>query len=84
MGHLTVGQVLETVGASERVMELLARPPAPQLAPGTVPPMESYRGHVRFENVSFRYPARPEVLALDNVSFSLAPGTVTGARPPLR
>jgi ATP-binding cassette subfamily B protein len=32
------------------------------------------KGAIRFENVVFRYPARPEHRALDGVSFALSPG----------
>jgi ATP-binding cassette subfamily B protein len=61
-------------GASERLFELLdagsviAAPadPAALPAPG--------RGAVAFENVTFRYPARPDRAALHALSFSVAPG----------
>ncbi|KFQ40685.1 Antigen peptide transporter 2, partial [Mesitornis unicolor] len=35
------------------------------------------RGHVTFQGVSFAYPARPEHLVLQDVSFELHPGEVT-------
>ena len=39
------------------------------IAPGTV------KGHIRFENVRFRYPTRPGVPVLRDLSFEVKPGT---------
>jgi ATP-binding cassette subfamily B protein len=57
----------------ERISELLdtradiADPPNPQPIPGR-------GGHIRFENVSFSYPSRPDDRALDDLSFEVLPG----------
>lgn len=37
-------------------------------------PARSFSGHVRFENVDFYYPSRPDVAVLRNISFSAPPG----------
>lgn len=66
--------LLEAVGASQKVFELIDRKPKIQNN-GIVTPSEVL-GEVRFENVSFAYPTRPDVLVLDNVSFSVTPGEV--------
>lgn len=65
------------MGASERVLSHLDDPPAPQIAPGTIPADASLTGKVTFEGVSYRYPTRPEVLAVNGVDLTLAPGKLT-------
>lgn len=68
--------LLRTVGATERVREILreqseevhTEPPARQLASKRV------QGAVRFEGVSFRYPARKEIAVVSNLDFAVAPG----------
>jgi ATP-binding cassette, subfamily B, bacterial len=68
------GELAQASGAAERLAELLAvrpeiaNPPRPKGMP--VPP----RGAVSFRNVRFAYPLRPEVSALNGVSFEVAPG----------
>ena len=66
--------LLEAVGASQKVFELIDRRPKIQ-NDGIVHPSEVL-GEVRFENVSFAYPTRPDILVLDKVSFSVTPGEV--------
>jgi ATP-binding cassette subfamily B protein len=66
------GELQRAAGATERLVELLeveddVRDP---VAPAPVPAAEE----VAFEDVSFRYPSRPETLALDGVSLTVAPG----------
>jgi ATP-binding cassette subfamily B protein len=57
----------------ERISELLetrpdiADPPDPE-------PIPDRGGHIRFENVSFSYPSRPDDRALDDLSFEVRPG----------
>jgi ATP-binding cassette subfamily B protein len=61
-------------GAMERILELLATKPAviAPVQPRSIP--KPARGAVSFENVSFRYPSRPETAALDDFSVSIKPG----------
>jgi ATP-binding cassette, subfamily B, bacterial MsbA len=69
------GNYQEAVGAAKRVFELLET--EPQVAEPAKPERLSspVRGHIRFEDVSFRYSAElPEVLK--DVSFEIAPGEV--------
>ena len=69
------GNYQEAVGAAKRVFELLET--EPQVAEPATPERLTapVRGHVRFEDVSFRYSAElPEVLK--DVSFEIAPGEV--------
>lgn len=73
IGEIYTG-LLEAVGASQKVFELIDRKPKIQ-NDGIVNPSE-VSGEVRFENVSFAYPTRPDILVLDKVSFSVTPGEV--------
>ncbi|WP_371347588.1 ABC transporter transmembrane domain-containing protein [Ancylobacter sp. IITR112] len=68
------GEISQAAGATERIAELLAEKPkvAPPAAPVAMP--EPARGAVAFENVAFAYPARPDLPALDGVSFAVKPG----------
>ena len=68
------GDLLRGAGAAGRLNELLREEPEisapvrPTALP--VPP----RGQIAFQNVAFRYPSRPEVLALDDFSLTVEPG----------
>ena len=68
------GDLVRGAGAAERLSELLhvspeiAAPARPIAMPW--PP----RGQIAFQNVSFRYPSRPEVAALSDFSLSVEPG----------
>ncbi len=61
-------------GASERLFELLDSKPLIAAPNDPVPLPVPARGAVAFENVTFRYPARPDRSALEAVSFSVTPG----------
>ena len=67
------GELQRAAGATERLVELLnaedeVRDPANPARP------EKVAGAITFDNVTFRYPARPEISALDGVSFHVDPG----------
>lgn len=68
------GELQRAAGATERLVELLnaedsvADPDAPKPVPAEV------TGQIQFENVSFRYPTRPDVSALDQVDLQIQPG----------
>jgi ATP-binding cassette subfamily B protein len=75
-------QVQKTVGASQRVRELLReRPeilvPTRQVAPAAITPRTRLRGEVELQHVTFRYPSRPEVAVLTDISLKARPGEVT-------
>jgi ATP-binding cassette subfamily B protein len=68
------GEVSAASGAAERLFEILnvrpeiTAPASPRALP------QPARGDVSFDNVSFAYPTRPNVPAIDGVSFSVRPG----------
>jgi ATP-binding cassette, subfamily B, bacterial len=68
------GEVQRAAGAMERIMELLTT--APDILDAAVPVAASRpaRGEVRFEGLSFNYPARPDRKALDDVTFTVPAG----------
>ncbi len=67
------GDVLRAAGASERLNELLtAKSDISAPAIPTPLPLPA-AGRLKFENVVFRYPTRPEVSALDDFSLELRP-----------
>ncbi|ANP35726.1 ABC transporter [Phaeobacter gallaeciensis] len=67
-------ELQRAAGATERLVELLNAEDAVN-DPGAPKALaEPVRGEISFENVMFRYPARPDVLALDDVSLSIEPG----------
>ena len=68
------GDLLRGAGAASRLSELLSeraeiRAPA---HPRTLP--EPATGHLRFDDVTFRYPTRLDVAALENFSLDVPPG----------
>jgi len=68
------GDLLRGAGAASRLNELLNEQPAiaPPARPQSLP--LPARGQLAFQNVSFRYPTRPEVLALSDFTLSVEPG----------
>jgi ATP-binding cassette subfamily B protein len=70
----TIGDLQRAAGAAERLAELQAEPPAILEAANPKPLPKPLSGSVRFEAVSFRYPTRPEQLALDRFDLTVAPG----------
>jgi ATP-binding cassette subfamily B protein len=70
----TIGDLQRAAGAAERLAELKAEPPAIVEAADPKPLPVPLRGSVRFEGVSFRYPTRPEQLALDRFDLDVASG----------
>jgi len=76
MGELSEvwGEINQAAGAAERLGELLAvqseieSPTRPVVMP--MPP----RGEIAFRDVTFHYPSRPAISALNGVSFRVRPG----------
>jgi len=75
-------QVQKTVGASQRVRELLREQPEISMAvqstiESAIKPSGRLRGDVELRDVTFRYPSRPDVAVLTNISIKARPGEVT-------
>ncbi len=68
------GEVQLTAGAAERLAEILDTKPQITAPARPEPLPEPPRGEVRFDNVTFTYPTRPDHKALDGVSLSVKSG----------
>jgi ATP-binding cassette subfamily B protein len=67
-------QIQKTVGATQRVRELLRETGEIDLAPTVPSPMPRLKGDVRFEQVRFTYPSRAEVEVLHGINLIAQPG----------
>ena len=68
------GELQRAAGATERLGELLA---AEDVLTDPVQPLplpRPVRGHIELQDVSFHYPTRPDVSALQGVSLTIRPG----------
>ena len=68
------GEVQRAAGAMERLVELLDSKPAivAPTEPATLP--EPSEGRIRLDNISFRYPSRPETLAISDFDLQVESG----------
>ncbi len=68
-----IGDLQRAAGATDRLMDLLDQRSTVQdpLNPQPLPPAQ---GEVRFEQVTFAYPARPETSALHEFDLTVKPG----------
>lgn len=66
-------ELMKGVGAATRLFELQDRKPT--IAPTAGKPVESARGPIRFENVTFSYPTRPAVAIFSNLDFEIPQGS---------
>jgi ATP-binding cassette subfamily B protein len=68
------GEVQRAAGAMERLEELLNARPAIVAPPRPLELPARVRGSIRFDNVTFHYPSRPDTAALANFSLEVTPG----------
>eukprot|EP01083_Nonionella_stella_P085409 236851_1 len=67
-------ELMKSLGASERVFELIDRSPQISNTGGLTP--ASVVGHINFEKVRFRYPTRPDARVFESLTLDVAPGSV--------
>ncbi|WP_375417313.1 ABC transporter ATP-binding protein, partial [uncultured Hymenobacter sp.] len=68
-------KVQSTLGASERILEILDEPSEPthqSLPPGQ--PALQIHGDIEYQHVAFRYPTRPDLPVLQDISFDIQAG----------
>jgi ABC transporter fused permease/ATP-binding protein len=63
-------QLQKAIGSSERVLEIMEEEPEAEFGQGS----DSFEGKIEFSEVGFRYPTRPEVEVLKNVTFEVKSG----------
>jgi ATP-binding cassette subfamily B protein len=64
-------QIQRSIGASERVLEILHELGEPQTLP---PTMVRLRGEINFKDVSFVYPTRKDFVVLKDLNFTIRAG----------
>jgi ABC-type multidrug transport system fused ATPase/permease subunit len=68
-------QLQKTLGATQSIREILKGETEPiQLNNTSALASRRFSGNVRFENIAFTYPSRPDVSVLKSVSFEAKPG----------
>ncbi len=67
-------------GAAERVFELLDRAPSMPPRGGLRP--DDARGALRFADLSFSYPSRPDVTVIDHLELDVKPGEIVAVVGP--
>jgi ABC transporter fused permease/ATP-binding protein len=65
---------MSATGAAKRVFELLDRQPIIPIRGGLTLPQVN--GLLEFQSVQFSYPSRPDLIVLENLHLSIAPGEV--------
>jgi ATP-binding cassette, subfamily B, bacterial len=68
------GEIQRAAGAMERLVELLQAEPVIRAPVHPVDFPARVTGTLRFDNVTFHYPSRPESAALSNFSLDVSPG----------
>ena len=68
------GELMRAAGATERLVELLHTDDTVQDTPAPKALPRPVRGEIAFRDVTFHYPARPGVSALNGVSLTVQPG----------
>ena len=76
LGALTEiwSELQRAAGATERLVELLQADDAVTDPVQTTPVPDTQAAQISFENLTFAYPGRPTISALDDVSLTIEPG----------
>lgn len=73
-GSILLGTLIRGLSSGTRVFDYLKIQPKIDLVDGFIIPDEKLKGEIRFENVSFTYPNRPDQIVLENFTLTLKPG----------
>ncbi|WP_019616327.1 ABC transporter transmembrane domain-containing protein [Psychromonas ossibalaenae] len=68
------GEVQRAAGAMERLFELLDAQPFIRAPANPIPLPSQGGGSIVFSEVDFKYPSRPDTLAIDNFNLNITPG----------
>jgi ATP-binding cassette subfamily B protein len=68
------GEVQRAAGAMERLIELLETEPAIRAPENPKSMRHPGEGRINFDSVNFRYPSRPDTLAVDDFTLAIEPG----------
>ncbi|MGF1623158.1 MAG: ABC transporter transmembrane domain-containing protein [Rhodomicrobiaceae bacterium] len=68
------GEVQQAIGAAGRLGEIMAVVPEIESPKNPKPLPEPARGEIRFENVGFTYPGRPDAPVFNDLNFRIASG----------
>jgi len=66
-------QIQKAIGAAERILEIMDEDPEPYETTKQVS-AAAISGSLKFDNVEFRYPSRPDISVLNGVSFDAKQG----------
>ena len=67
-------QINRTIGASERVLEILEEDAELDLKTSRDLPVQPVKGHIVYDDVCFSYPTRKDVAVLKGISMTIEPG----------
>ncbi|TAK63397.1 ABC transporter transmembrane domain-containing protein [Methylobacter sp.] len=70
------GDIMRAAGAAERLLELLHAKPSIVEADTSQPLPQPRKAEIQFEHVSFRYPSRMQIAALDDINIDIATGEI--------
>lgn len=73
-GSILLGTTIRGMTAGSRVFEYLAIEPKIDLIRGSTIPFDKLNGEIRFTNVTFSYPSRPDQIILQDFNLTLKPG----------
>ncbi|MCC5933152.1 MAG: ABC transporter ATP-binding protein/permease [Candidatus Cyclonatronum sp.] len=69
----TINLIQRSAASQERIAKMMRTPNEIQDNEETASDIREIKGHISFQNISFRYP-KAEALALDRISFTIKPG----------
>ena len=69
-------RVQKFIGATEDLLEIFNEPAEPVQEIEQLMPEQVLQGSIRFDQVSFHYPSRPEMQVLNNMSVTIRPDTL--------